>query len=181
MTGAHRSRQRDVGIYRRWEDTLVDAALHASEDAVLEFGHERELLVFPADAWHVSIQEHEREVLRLLLAELVEAPDRVANVLQRIGRSWRWPARRRQAGGSLLRRGRKRWRPSTESSCRSRPGLYSTLAATLRIETLRVAVGDEEPEGGVENGAAGLFVGLLPTLAPPEAAGGQASHDGGSN
>ena len=39
--------QRDVRIYRRWQDTLVDAALHASEDALLEFGHERELLGTP--------------------------------------------------------------------------------------------------------------------------------------
>ena len=180
MTGAHRSLSATSASTVAGKDTLVDAALHASEDALLEFGHERELLVLPADAWHVSIQEHEGEVLRLLLAELVEAPDCVANVLQRIGaRGAGQPPGAKQAE-SFFREGEKdgvlRWKVAVD-----RPGTVFDLGGDVADRDLRVPVRDEEPEGGVENGAAGLFVGLLPTLAPPEAAGGQASHDGGSN
>ena len=84
MTGAQRSRSATSARTVAGKHSLVDAALHAGEDACLEIRHERELLVFAADARHVPVEEHEREVLRLPLAELVEAPDRVADVVERV-------------------------------------------------------------------------------------------------
>ena len=68
--------QRHVDVERRREQARVDAALHPRADRVLDLHHEGEPLGLAGDAGHAAIQEHQREVLRLALAELVEAPRR---------------------------------------------------------------------------------------------------------
>ena len=98
----------------------------ARQCAASSLAGEREALVLAADARHRAVDEHQREVLRLLAAELVEAPEACADALER-RRSARVgivadASSGRRAGGSLLRRARRRCRLCWGSSRRWRRG-----------------------------------------------------------
>ncbi len=105
MTGdaeqAHRQ-QPDGDDRLRRSAGSTPASMHAcscSTRCALHLAREREALVLPADARHRAVDEHQREVLRLLAAELVQAPENRPHALERLERrrARSRPARRRVA------------------------------------------------------------------------------------
>ena len=144
----------------------VDAALWICGDQLcLHLAREREALVLAADARHRPVHEHQREVLRMLAAELVEAPEdrrgraRAAASVERGSRAVRPPCR---AAGSLLRPARRRCRPCTGSSRRSRPGCIRCARRSCGSRRCSIALADEELARGVEDRAPdGLAVPFL--------------------
>ena len=106
------------------------ASMHAWSSSTMccfHLAREREALVLAADARDRAVDEHQREVLRLLAAELVEAPEsrrgraRAAAAFLSAGVvADASPGRR--AAGSPPRRARRRCRPCWGSSRRWRPG-----------------------------------------------------------
>src|SRR2546430_7523300 len=75
---------RNGGLHRGWKHLGLDAALELGDDVALGFASEREAFVFAADSRHGSVEKHEREVLRMLTAELVDAPEDRADSQQRV-------------------------------------------------------------------------------------------------
>ena len=68
----------------RRERARIDARLDLGDEVRPQLAREREALVRLADARHRSVDEHQLEVLRLLTAEFVEAPENAADALQRV-------------------------------------------------------------------------------------------------
>ena len=59
-------------IHRRRQCFLVDAALNVRDQGAFHLADEFEPLVLPDDARHRMIDEHQREVLRMVAAEVVQ-------------------------------------------------------------------------------------------------------------
>src|SRR5690348_10097341 len=66
----------------------VDRLLDALDHVVLHLADEAEALPVTADARHAAIEEHQREVLGMFLAELVVAQEHGAQFLDRVVRHW---------------------------------------------------------------------------------------------
>ena len=97
----------------------------ASMMCCLHLPREGEALVLAADARHRSVDEHQREVLGLLAAELVEPPEDRADAIERgrvLERAVADASPDRRAAGIPLRRARRRCRPCWGSSRRWRRG-----------------------------------------------------------
>src|SRR3954454_20695931 len=77
---------RDRWLHRRRKHLGFDAALELFDHALLGFARKGEPLVFLADSRDRPVEEHQREVLRVLAAELVDAPENRADSLKRIER-----------------------------------------------------------------------------------------------
>src|SRR5207244_2232677 len=71
----------DERIERLGQLAGVDAGLKLLDDLQLAFACEREALVLPADARNRLVEKHQREILRVVAAELVEAPEDGAHAL----------------------------------------------------------------------------------------------------
>src|SRR5512138_93824 len=67
----------------RRKGAAVDAALDVGDEVLLHLARKREAFVRLADAGDRPIDEHQLEVLRLLPAELVEAPENRTDALER--------------------------------------------------------------------------------------------------
>jgi len=83
----------DVGFRVRRKQALINTTLNVCRHEGLHLADETEaLLPVLADRWHRSIEEHQREVLGMLLAERVQAPEASSNLLDGIGnrhfRAW---------------------------------------------------------------------------------------------
>src|SRR4029450_13046588 len=76
--------QRDHRIHRWWKSFLVDATLDMGNKGALHLADEFEALVLSDDARHRVIDEHQREVLRLVAAEVVEILEKDADPIQRV-------------------------------------------------------------------------------------------------
>jgi len=79
----HQRAHRDHRVDARRQIAGVDAGAKLFEDLLLSLARERKPFVLAADARHRPLDEHQREVLRLLAAELVEPPERSAHALDR--------------------------------------------------------------------------------------------------
>jgi hypothetical protein len=75
----HQHPKGNRGVEARGKNMRVDAALDFDDQPVRDLTCEREPLVFAADAGHGAVDEHEREVFRVLAAEFIQMPETVAN------------------------------------------------------------------------------------------------------
>src|SRR5207244_13388034 len=81
---AHRQHShRDGRLERGRQVTGADARLQLREDLSAHLTRKREALVRLADARYRPLEKHQREILRLLGAELVEALEAGAGLLER--------------------------------------------------------------------------------------------------
>ncbi len=76
--------QGDLRIRRRREDAVLDATLHLCQRTTAHLGDERKALVLLAHPRDAAIEKHQREVLRMVLAEFVQTPRDGAHVIERI-------------------------------------------------------------------------------------------------
>src|SRR5439155_8390288 len=73
---------RDERVERLRQFASVDARLNPLDDLALALARERETPVLAADARHRLVDEHQREILRMVAAELVKPPEDGANALE---------------------------------------------------------------------------------------------------
>src|SRR5262245_46073955 len=143
------------------EETLVHAALHPRQQTGLDLGHECKPFALRSDAWNAAVQKHEREVLRLFLAERVKPPGRVRKIPQGV-RS----GRHRQLGSAKLAEPflgqRKEDVILRREVAVDRAGAITHLRRDVPNRHLGVPMGDEELERSVENGAPNSRRWLLP-------------------
>ena len=135
--------------------------------AFLHLHHEREPLRLAADARHATIQEHQREVLRLALAELVEAPRRPADVVERVGARRVGHVRRAEQAETFLGQRVEDVVLRREVAVDRRRAVVH-LGGDVPHRDLGVAVGHEQLQRGVEDGAPGEVAGLLLAVGPAE-------------
>src|SRR5439155_5372099 len=74
---------RDGRLERGRQVTGADARLQLREDLSAHLTRKREALVRLADARYRPLEKHQREILRMLAAELVEALETAARLLER--------------------------------------------------------------------------------------------------
>jgi len=82
---AHRQEpERHVGVDVSGQHLRVDAGLDLRDEVRLHLAGEREPLVHLADAGDRAVHEHQLEVLRMLAAEFVKAPEDRADPIERL-------------------------------------------------------------------------------------------------
>src|SRR5438045_3125890 len=74
----------DDRLHGRREDARLHAPLELGDDVPLRLVREREAFVLAADPRDRAVEKHQREVLRVLATELVDAPEDRADSLQRV-------------------------------------------------------------------------------------------------
>ena len=124
---------------------------------------DREALVLAAHARHVAVEEHEREVLWLLLAELGEPPQGRAHIVERIGTRHVADLAAADLTEAFLGEREEDFVLRREVAVDG-GRTVSDLGGDISDGNLRVAVGDEELEGGIEDGAPRALAGLLLAL-----------------
>ena len=141
---------------RPGEHVFRNTALHLREDAGAHLRDEREALVLAADPWHAAVQEHEREVLRLLFAELVQPPRGGAHIVERVvaRRTGELPGA--ELSEAFLGEGEEDLILRREVAVDGAGAVFD-LGGDVSNGDLRVPVCDEEFERGVQNGAARAF------------------------
>ena len=144
----------------------VDAGLNLPDQVRLHLAGEREPLVHLADAGDRAVHEHQLEVLRVLAAELVEAPEYRADPVERL----ELVECRVQDGGVVARI----QQPEAffgervedvvlagEVAVDGRRAVFDALG-DLANRDVAVAFGHEQLAGRIEDGAAdGLAISLL--------------------
>src|SRR5207342_2699989 len=76
--------ERDVRVDLLGKYSRIDAGLNLPDQVRLHLAGESEPLVHLADAGDRAVHEHQLEVLRVLAAELVEAPEDRADPIERL-------------------------------------------------------------------------------------------------
>jgi hypothetical protein len=146
--------QRHLGVRRRRKQAVHDAALHARQRPAAHLGDEREALVLLAHARHVAVQEHQREVLRLVLAELVEPPGRRPHVFDGVGARGVGQLARAEVPEALFGQRVEDFVFRGEVAVDGAGAVFHARR-DIADRGLAVAVADEEVERRVENGAPG--------------------------
>ena len=108
----------------------------------------------------MAVEEHEREVLRLLLAELGETPQRRAHVVERIGARRVADLAAADLTEAFLGQREEDLVLRREVAV-DRGRTVFDLGGDGSDGNLGVAVGDEKLEGGVKDGATRAFTRLL--------------------
>ena len=147
QNGAQQS-YRSLQAARARVDRLPDAIYHV----VLHLADEAEALPVAADPRDAAVQEHEREVLGVLLAELVVAQEHRAQLLDRVlGRRPRPAAVLEEEAEALFGKREEDVVLAGEVTVDGRRAVFDPLG-DLADGNLMVAVGHEELAGGVQDG-----------------------------
>ena len=153
MHGGEKQSEHDVRLRTRRARAGVDGLLDAQHHVVLHFADEAEAFPVFADAGHAAVEKHQGEVLRVLLAEFVVAPEHRA---QAIGRVRGVDGAKRLA--VLEKEAEAFFRQREEDVVLAREIAVNGGRAVLDAlgdfsdRNLRVALLDEELPGGIENG-----------------------------
>ncbi len=163
MTGANSSRSATSGSVVGGKMPSAMQRSNLRQRAAAHVGDEREALVLLAHPRHVAIEEHQREVLRLVLAELVETPRDGAHVVERI-------VARRVGELALANLAEAFFGEREEDLVLRREVAVDRRRAVFDLGgdvadgDLGVPVGDEELERGIEDGAPRALTRVLLTF-----------------
>jgi hypothetical protein len=146
--------QAEGGVRRRLRRARarVDRLLDASDHVVLHLADKAETVPVVADPRHAAIEEHEREVLGMRLAEFVVPPEHPPQRVGRIlaGRVTNVAAVRKEEPEPFLRKREEEIVFAREVAV-DRGGAVLDAVRDLPERDLLIAMGDEELAGRVEN------------------------------
>ena len=125
-------------------------ALNLRGDRFLHVAHEAEPLPVAADPRHGPVEEHQREVLGVRLAELVDPPEARADRVHRIGATGASLAARKQQPESFLRERQEDVVLAGEIAVDG-GGAVLDLLGDLPDRHVLIALRDEQLARGVEN------------------------------
>src|SRR5688572_7181841 len=136
----------------RRKDPLIDRMLDDQADLGAHLLDEAEPLPVTADLRHVAFHEHEREVLRVRLAELVHAPEGPAYCLQGIRLAGARRIGSTQDAKPFLRQREEDVVLAREIAVDRTRAVFDALR-NLSYRDVVIPLGDEEIPGRVQNGS----------------------------
>jgi hypothetical protein len=86
MNCGHQNSKRSIGLGVSMQQPGVDDALNVGREPSLHLVDKTKTLPVFTDRWHRSIEEHQRVVLGMLLAELVQSPEAASDLFDGIHR-----------------------------------------------------------------------------------------------
>src|SRR5690242_12301452 len=134
------------------KDPGVDRALKTRCRIELHFRNEPEALPVAADARHAAIEEHQREVLGMVLAELVVVPEHPADLVERVAERRARVTGPKQQPETFLRQGEEDVVLAREVAVDGRRAVLDALRDFADGDFL-VTVADEKVAGCIEDGA----------------------------
>lgn len=174
VDGCRQDAEHRVAV-RAWREFAgVDHGLNLLRHALPHLAHEAEPLPVAADPRHRAVDEHQREVFRVGLAELIEAPEARADRVHRANRRG-FLAARKQQPEALLGKRQEDVVLAREVPVDGRRAVFDFLG-DLADRDVVIALGDEQLARGIENRPRdSLPISFLPFLdaqwIPPNASG----------